>query len=165
MKSPLRNRQQSRRSPDDNSQLHTSLSQKKDSSKVWQLHSTCLIQRSCACGTAVIRPGIPRKKKVWVHRGVLPATWSQTYFFYVYYYILYILFYLLFPKVQEWELWHSGLCTKKQSARSVNEWRWITTKPSLTGCWSLTSPTRVLQKLPGPIVVPRINSVNRASTI
>lgn len=156
MKSPSRNRQQSRRSPDDNSQLHTSLSQKKDSSKVWQLHSTCLIQRSCACGTAVIRPGIPRKKKVRVHRGVLPTTWSQAYF--------YNIFYLLFSKVQEWELWHSRLCTK-QSARSVYEWRWITTKPSLTGCWSLTSPTRVLQKLSGPIVLRRINSVNRASMI
>lgn len=67
---------------------------------VWQLHSTCLIQRSCACGTAVIRPGIPRKKGQ-SSPGSTARHMISDIFFYIY--ILCMIFYLLFPKVQEWK--------------------------------------------------------------
>lgn len=136
MKSPSRNRQQSRRSPDDNSQLHTSLSQKKDSSKVWQLHSTCLIQRSCACGTAVIRPGIPRKKKSQSSPGSIARHMISDVFYFILC-ILYIILYIIFiisKSSRVGTLTFRAVHKKNNQLRSVYEWRWITTKPSLTGC-------------------------------
>lgn len=57
-------------------------------------------------------------------------------FFYVYIYIyIYIMYYILYIKPKSSRV---GTLTvravHKQLTPSVYEWRWITTKPSLTGC-------------------------------